>query len=113
MAAVSFGASKLEQLRLEARRRGCEWLSSTMHDIKPDELRALAQAAGLRVRRDDKAWMSAGELREALVLHLAPERSSAPEEFTGLFLFCFIVHSHHVIRSLLTEWVVEFVFYNG
>ena len=76
---MAFGrAAKLEQLRLEARSKGREWLGSVMQDIKRDEVRELARAAGLRVRKEDNvAWMPVGELREALLEHLAPERSAA------------------------------------
>ena len=37
--AIGGRAAKLEQLRLEARSRGHEWLVSAMRDIKQDELR--------------------------------------------------------------------------
>ena len=79
-------AAKLEQLRLEARSKGREWLGSALDDVKWNEVRELARAAGLRVRREDNvAWMPVGELREALLEHLAPERSLASQEFAGYF----------------------------
>ena len=58
MAAASFGSSKLEQLRSQARSRGLERLRSEMQNTKAAEARQLAQAAGFRVRREDKAWIS-------------------------------------------------------
>ena len=68
MAAASFGSSKLDHLRSEARSKGLAWLRSEMDKTKRDELRQLAQAAGLRVRREDNvSLMSAGELRKRLV----------------------------------------------
>ena len=77
-------AAKLENLHAEAHSRGLEWLRSEMDNTKQDELCQLAQAAGLRVRREDNvSWVSAGELREALVEHLAPEQTSVPQEFAG------------------------------
>ena len=81
MAAASSGSSKLEHLRSEAHSRGLAWLRTAMDKTQREELCQLARAGGLRVRREDKAWMSVGELREALVQHFAPERSSAPEVF--------------------------------
>ena len=53
-------------------------------------MRELAQAAGLRVRKQDNlSWMSVGDLRAALLEHLAPERSAAAEEFPGcVFVLC-------------------------
>ena len=77
-------AAKLENLRSEAHSRGLEWLRSEMDNTKSAEVRQLAQAAGLRVRREDKvSWVLAGELREALVEHLAPARFAVLEEFAG------------------------------
>ena len=73
--AIGGPAAKLEQLRFEARSNGREWLGSVLQDIKRDELRELARAAGLRVKREDNVWMSVGELRAALLEHLAPERA--------------------------------------
>ena len=56
---------QLEQVRGDAGSNGPEWLGSALQDIKRDELRELARAAGLRVRKDDNvAWMSVGDLRK-------------------------------------------------
>ena len=47
-------------------------------------MRQLAQAAGSRVRREDNvSWLSAGELREILVEHLASARSGAAAGASG------------------------------
>ena len=62
-----------------------------MDNTESAEVRQLAQAAGLRVRKEAKAWMSAGELYSV--------KQS--------------VNSHHAIVSSVTEWVVEFVFHTG
>ena len=71
-------AAKPEQLRLEARSKGRKWLGSVMGDMKWNEVRELARAAELPVRKEDNvAWMPVGELHEALLEHLAPERSAA------------------------------------
>ena len=83
MTAASFGSSKLDHLRSEARSKGLKWLRSEMDNTKRDEVRQLAQAAGSRVRREDKAWLSAGELRETLVEHLAPSRSAPAAGSSG------------------------------
>ena len=100
--AIGGRAAKLEQLRLEARSRGREWLVSAMRDTKQDELRQLAQAAGLPLRRQNKAMMSTVELRDALVEHIVPARSAVPEEFAAelseltmeKILFC-LTHLEH------------------
>ena len=58
-------------------------------------MRDVAQAAGLRVRKDGTAtWLRGDELREAVLEHLAPQRSAAPEEFALFALFgvlCFVL----------------------
>ena len=74
-------AVKLEQLRLEGRSRGLEWLGIAINKTNPDYARQLAQAAGLTVTNATGGWLSVAVLREALVEHLAPERSLAPEVF--------------------------------
>ena len=85
----------LQRLRALARDNGPERLKSTLLDYKRDELRALAQAAGLRVRKDGTAtWLPMGELRTALLEHLAPLRAAAPEEVAAFALFsvsCFVL----------------------
>ena len=76
---------QLDRLRRGARRNGPKWLKSAVQDFKREEVRELAQAAGLRVRTDGNVtWLSVGELRTALLEHLAPQRSVAPDEF-GVF----------------------------
>ena len=82
-------ARTLQRLRALARDNGPERLKSALLDYKRDELRDLAQAAGLRVRKDGTAtWLPVGELRTALPEHLAPSRSAAPQEFAAFALFC-------------------------
>ena len=86
--AIGGPAAKLEQLRFAARNEGRERLGSVLQDTRWNELRELARAAGLRVRKEDKAWMPVGDLRAALLEHLAPERSAVALEITWyLFLF--------------------------
>ena len=91
--AIRRPAAKLEQLRGGARSKGRDWLGATLQDCKRDEVRELARAAALRVRKDDNvAWMSVGDLRAALLEHLAPE--AAPSEELAryrLFWFFFCV----------------------
>ena len=59
-----------------------------LQDIKVKEVRELARAAGLRVRQaDNVSWMSVGDLRAALLEHLAPERSAVPLELTWYLFF--------------------------
>ena len=64
--------AKLEQLRVEARGKGLDWLQAALVDAKRDEVCQLVQAADLQVRSGG-AWMPVAELREALVKHLAPK----------------------------------------
>ena len=80
----------LQRLRALARDQGPERLKSTLLDYKRDELRALAQAAGLRVRKHGTGtWLRGDELREALLEHLAPQGSAAPQEFAA-FVLCYV-----------------------
>ena len=65
--------AKLEQLRVDARSRGLEWLRTVVADAVWDEVRKLAQAAGLPVSRAGGARVPVAELREALVKHLTPQ----------------------------------------
>ena len=82
-------SAKLAQLRGDAASNGREWLGSALQDVNWKDVRELAQAAGLRVRKDGTdTWLSVGELRAALLEHLAPQQSVAPDEF-GVF-FCFV-----------------------
>ena len=84
------GAAKLAQLRGDAASNGREWLGSALQDVNRKDVRELAQAAGLCVRKDGTdTWLSVGELRAALLEHLAPQRSAAPEEF-AVFFYCFV-----------------------
>ena len=68
-----------------------------MDKTQRKELCQLARAGALRVRREDTAWMSVGELREALMELLAPERSAAPEVFVRGIVLCFFVCSVVVV----------------
>ena len=71
------------------RDHGPEALRSALEELSRYELRALAQAAGLRVRKHGTAtWLPMGELRTALLEHLAPLRAAAPQEFAAFALFC-------------------------
>ena len=85
-------AATLEQLRGDAASNGREWLGSALQDVNRKDVREFAQAAGLRVRKaGSDTWLSVGELRAALLEHLAPQRSVAPDEFDVFFFFvlCF------------------------
>ena len=77
------------------RDHGPEELRSALEELSRDELRALAQAAGLRVRKDGTAnWLPMGELCTALLEHLAPLRAAALEEVAAFALFsvsCFVL----------------------
>ena len=81
--------AQLERLRGEVRDNGPDEVRSKLQGFKRDEVRDLAQAAGLRVRKDGTAtWLPVGELRTALLEHLAPSRAAAPQEFAAFALFC-------------------------
>ena len=82
---------QLEQLRGEGRSNGREWLCSALQDIKVDEVRELARAAGVRVRNEAKVWIAVGDLRAALLEHLAPEGAAASEELAWYRLFWFFI----------------------
>ena len=83
-------AATLKRLRALARNHGPERLKSALLEYKRDEVRDLAQAAGLCVRTDGNVtWLPGGELRTALLEHLAPQGSAAPEEFAA-FVLCFV-----------------------
>ena len=92
-------AAKLAQLRGDAASNGREWLGSALQDVNWKDVRELAQAAGLRVRKDGTdTWLSVGELRVALLEHLAPQRSAAPEEFAAFFFLCFVIQKNCVCK---------------
>ena len=81
--------SQLERLRVEGRENGPDWLRSTLQNLSWQDVRASAQAAGLPVRKDgSRTWLPVGELRTALLEHLAPPRDAAPEEVAAFSLFC-------------------------
>ena len=82
--------AQLERLRDVARDNGPEELRSQLQNFKRDEVRELAQAAGLQTRYEDSnhSWMSVGDLRAALLEHVETEPAAAPEEFAAFALFC-------------------------
>ena len=83
-------AATLERLRGVARVNGPEGLRSALQDLSVKDARELAQAVGLRVRTDGSVtWLPGGELRTALLEHLAFPRAAAPEEFAA-FMLCFV-----------------------
>ena len=80
---------RLAQLRSGGRRAEREWLRSVLQQMKRDEVRDLAQEAGLRVRTDDNVtWLSVGDLRAALLEHLAPARWAVPLQLLWHLLLC-------------------------
>ena len=82
--------AQLERWRVEGRENGPDWLRSTLQNLSWQDVRASAQAAGLRVRKDGtRTWLPVGELRTALLEHLEPQRSAAAEEFAA-FVLCFL-----------------------
>ena len=97
-------AATLKRLRALARNQGPERLKSALLEYKRDEVRDLAQAAGLRVRTDGNVtWLPVGELRTALLDHLAPQRSAAPEEVAAFALFsvsCFVLNFGNSMATL-------------
>ena len=48
--------------------------------LKWDEVRKLAQAAGLPARGAGGGWIPVAELREALVKHLAPQAKASEKK---------------------------------
>ena len=81
--------AQLERLRGVGRDNGPEELRSQLKNFNRDEVRELVLEAGLRVRTDGNVtWLPVGELRTALLEHLEPQRSAAPEEFAAFALFC-------------------------
>ena len=93
--------ARLAKLRSEARSAEREWLRSALQDIKRDEVRELAQAAGLRVRADDNVtWLSVGDLRAALLEHLAPARWAVPLQLLWHLLFCLSFVLDETVKQL-------------
>ena len=109
-------AAKLEQLRLEGRSRGREWLGSLIQDIKRDEVRELARAAGLRARTEDKAWVPVGELRKAVLEHLAPERNTVPSELArhllSLFFFGGLFYNVTQLVNMMCFVIIVFIMFS-
>ena len=64
-------AAKLEELRLGAVSQGKEWLSRSLEEMRKEELRVLATAAGVETRSGN-AWLPVAELRDALMKVLEP-----------------------------------------
>ena len=83
-------------MRAVGRDHGPEELRSALEDLSTKAVRDVAQAAGLRVRTDGNVtWLRSDELRAAVLEHLAPQRSAAPEEFARFALFgvlCFVLN---------------------
>ena len=90
------GRAELERLRGVGRDHGPEALRSALKDLSAMAVRDVAQAAGLRVRTDGNVtWLRSDELRAAVLEHLSPQRSAAPEEFARFALFvvlCFVLN---------------------
>ena len=81
--------AQLERLRVVGCDHGPEELRSKLQNFNRDEVRELALEAGLHVRTDGNVtWLPVGDLRTALLDHLAPPRDAAPEEFAAFALFC-------------------------
>ena len=59
---------KLQRLQED----GAEWLQGAVADVRRDELRAMAKAAGWPVKSNSK-WLTVSELQEALLAYLASE----------------------------------------
>ena len=64
-------AAKLEELRLGAVSQGREWLSRSLDEMRKEELRVLATAAGVETRSGN-AWLPVAELRNSLMKVLEP-----------------------------------------
>ena len=71
-------AAKLKHLRVEALDKGRDWLQREVARVDWQEVRQLAQAAGLQVRSGGHGgtWLQVGAVREALVKHLEPQAMS-------------------------------------
>ena len=93
--------ARLAKLRSGGRSAEREWLRSALQGMKRDEVRELAQAAGLRVRTDGNVnWLSVGDLRAALLEHLAPARSAVPLELPWHLLLCLFVVLDGTVKDL-------------
>ena len=64
-------AAKLEELRLGGVSQGREWLRRSLEEIRKEELRALATAAGVQTRQGS-VWLPVAELRNSLMKVLEP-----------------------------------------
>ena len=64
-------AAKLEELRLGAVSQGREWLSRSLDEMRKEELRVLATAAGVETRSGN-AWLPVAELRNSSMKVLEP-----------------------------------------
>ena len=65
---------------------GQEWLQGAVSDIRRDELRALAKAAGVPVESNSK-WRTVLELQEALMAYLVQfSGAETPDEAQGVAL---------------------------
>ena len=76
MRCQDLGVVQLEQLRRSLRTEERRWLRQRLQNKPEKEVRELAQAAGLqRIYKDsNNSWVAVGELRAALVEHLAPDQ---------------------------------------
>ena len=85
---------QLEQLRRLDRKS----LGSMLQDMDWKEVRELARAAGLQTIHKDSnnSWVAVGELRAALLEHVAPEPPAAPEEIAFGFGLLLVIASHDV-----------------
>ena len=105
--------AQLEQLRGVGRDQGPEGQRSALEDLSVKAVRDLAQAAGLRVRKDGTAtWLRGDELREALLEHLAPQGSAAPQEFAA-FVLCFVFFVFFLKKHGYIEGVLRVVVRQG
>ena len=75
-------AAKLKHLRVEALDKGRDWLQGEVARVDWQEVRQLAQAAGLQVRSGGSrgTWLQVGALRGALVKHLEPQAMSISKD---------------------------------
>ena len=90
---------------------GPEELRSALEELSAKVVRDVAQAAGLRVRKDGTAtWLRGDELREALLEHLAPQGSAAPQEFAA-FVLCYVffvcLQKKHVYIERVLRVIVQ------
>ena len=64
-------AAKLEELRLGAVSQGKEWLSRSLSETPPHQLRVLATAGGVKTH-SNRNWLPVAELRSSLMKVLEP-----------------------------------------